>query len=140
MELRQLRFATTLAAELHFGRAAEREHITEPALSQQIRQLEQEFGVKLFDRSSRRVQLTQAGAVFIEHAQRVIAEAEETVLATREAGEGRSGIFESAFRRRPSLPASGRSCAPSDLASRKSRAQSPRGAMAGSSSTSGTIA
>ena len=89
MELRQLRFAITLAAELHFGRSAEREHITEPALSQQIRQLEQELGVKLFDRSSRHVQLTQAGAVFLEHAQRVIAEAEETVLATRQAGEGK---------------------------------------------------
>jgi DNA-binding transcriptional LysR family regulator len=92
MELRQLRFATTLAAELHFGHAAEREHITEPALSQQIRQLERELGVKLFDRSSRHVQL-QAGAVFIEHAQRVIAEAEETILATRQAGEGKVGYL-----------------------------------------------
>ena len=97
MELRQLRFATTPAAELHFGRAAQREHITEPALSQQIRQLERELGVKLFDRSSRRVQLTQAGAVFIEHAQRVIADAEDTVLATREAGEGKVGYLRIGF-------------------------------------------
>jgi DNA-binding transcriptional LysR family regulator len=97
MELRQLRFAITLAAELHFGRAAEREHITEPALSQQIRQLEQEIGARLFDRSSRRVDLTQAGAVFVEHAQRVLAQADETVIATRQAGEGKVGHLRIGF-------------------------------------------
>jgi DNA-binding transcriptional LysR family regulator len=97
MELRQLHFAVTLAAELHFGRAAEREHITEPALSQQIRHLEQDLGVRLFDRSSRRVQLTQAGVVFLEHAQRVIAAADETVVAVRQAGEGKLGHLRIGF-------------------------------------------
>jgi DNA-binding transcriptional LysR family regulator len=97
VEFRQLRFAITLAAELHFGRAAAREHITEPGLSQQIRQLEIELGVRLFERSSRRVQLTQAGAVFLEHAQRVIAEADETVLAVREAGAGKVGHLRIGF-------------------------------------------
>ncbi len=77
MELRQLRFFVTLAEELHFGRAAEREHITQPALSQQIEHLERDIGAKLLDRGNRRVRLTQPGAVFLEHAQRLLAAADD---------------------------------------------------------------
>jgi DNA-binding transcriptional LysR family regulator len=61
MELRQLRYFVTLARELHFGRAAAREHIVPSALSQQLQRLERELGEALLERTTHRVQLTAAG-------------------------------------------------------------------------------
>ncbi|TDD12529.1 LysR family transcriptional regulator [Nonomuraea deserti] len=72
MELRQLRYFVTLAEELHFGRAAAREHIVQSALSQQIQRLEREVGVRLLDRTTHHVDLTPAGAAFLIEARQIL--------------------------------------------------------------------
>ncbi len=74
MELRQLRYLVALAEELHFTRAAAREHIAQPALSQQIRRLEDEVGLPLVERTTRRVAMTDAGASLVARARRILAE------------------------------------------------------------------
>jgi DNA-binding transcriptional LysR family regulator len=76
MELRQLRYLVALADERHFTRAAEREHIAQPALSQQIRRLEREIGMPLVERTTRRVAMTGAGELLVARARRVLAEIE----------------------------------------------------------------
>ncbi len=97
MELRHLRAFTAVAEELHFGRAAHRLHLAQPALSQQVKQLEQDVGTVLLERTTRQVRLTPAGAVFLEHAHRILREAalaRESVLVTErgERGELRVGV------------------------------------------------
>lgn len=76
MELRQLRYALAVARHAHFTRAAAELSIAQPALSQQIASLENELGVRLFERTNRRVALTDAGRAFTERAQRVVSDAE----------------------------------------------------------------
>jgi LysR family transcriptional regulator, transcription activator of glutamate synthase operon len=77
MELRQLRYLVALADERHFTRAAAREQIAQPALSQQVRKLERELGVGLVDRTTRRVHLTEAGELLVAHARRMLAELDD---------------------------------------------------------------
>lgn len=77
-----------LAAEAHFGRAARRLNVTQPALSARLRRIEEELGVKLFDRDRGGVNLTPAGEQFVEGAERVITAAEETTQSTRNAHAG----------------------------------------------------
>ena len=76
MELRQLRYLVALADEQSFTRAAEREHIAQPALSQQIQKLEQEMGLPLVERTTRRVSITAAGNLLVARARRVLTELE----------------------------------------------------------------
>jgi LysR family transcriptional regulator, transcription activator of glutamate synthase operon len=76
MELRQLRYLVALAEEGSFTRAAEREHIAQPALSQQIQKLERELGLPLVERTTRRVSITDAGNLLVARARRVLTELE----------------------------------------------------------------
>jgi LysR family transcriptional regulator, transcription activator of glutamate synthase operon len=91
MELRQLRYLVALADEQHFTRAAAREHIAQPALSQQIRRLEQEVGLALVERTTRRVTVTAAGQLLVARARRILSEVDAAHAEMQELTGVRSG-------------------------------------------------
>ena len=101
MELRQLRYFITLAEELHFGRAAEREHIVQSALSQQVQRVERELGVRLLARSTHHVSLTASGVVFLVEARQILAHVDRAAEVARSAAGAaaplRVGIIDSSY-------------------------------------------
>ena len=97
MELRHLRYFVAVGEEQHFGRAAERLHVSQPALSRQIRDLEREVGILLFDRLPRGVRLSAAGKLFLADARRILQDVDEAkrraeCIALGKAGTLRIGI------------------------------------------------
>ncbi|MCF3933775.1 LysR family transcriptional regulator [Acuticoccus sp. M5D2P5] len=97
IETRLLRSFATVADELHFGAAARRLNIAQPALSRQIQQLEARLGVTLLDRTARRVSLTAAGRAFLARARRVLADLDEAAAEARRVAEGQEGAIRVGF-------------------------------------------
>jgi DNA-binding transcriptional LysR family regulator len=91
MELRLLKHFIAVAEELHFARAASRLHLTQPALSKQIQQLEEALGFPLFYRTKQRVELLDAGHVLLDEARRILRQAENAVESARRTHNGQSG-------------------------------------------------
>ncbi|AZE64632.1 transcriptional regulator, LysR family [Pseudomonas synxantha] len=97
MELRHLRYFIAVAEELHFGRAAQVLGISQPPLSQQIQALEQEVGARLFERTNRRVELSEAGRLFLQEARLVLAQVDKAADVARRAQSGELGELKIGF-------------------------------------------
>lgn len=97
MELKHLKSFLSVAEQLSFGRAARQLHLSQPALSGQIRRLEEDLGVRLFLRNRRTVELTEAGKVFLAEARSILEHADEAVNRARKAARGESGRLRIGF-------------------------------------------
>jgi DNA-binding transcriptional LysR family regulator len=97
MELRHLRYFVAVGEEQHYGRAAERLHLAQPALSRQIQDLEEEIGVKLFDRLARGVKISAAGASFLDDARRILQQVNEATMRAGRVARGQSGVLRVGF-------------------------------------------
>jgi DNA-binding transcriptional LysR family regulator len=97
VELRHLRYFVAVGEEEHFGRAAERLHVVQPALTRQVRQLEEEIGCALFERLKRGVRLTEAGRSFLEEARRLLSDLGHGVDRTRLVAQGKVGRLRVGF-------------------------------------------
>lgn len=94
MELRHLRYFVAVAEELHFGRAARKLFLSQPALSRQILELEKELGTELFLRTNREVRLTVAGVAFLRHGREILSHVERSKSEARSMGRGGLGCLE----------------------------------------------
>ena len=94
---RSVKAFITVAEELHFGRAAQRLHMSQPPLSQQIREFENIVGAPLFLRTTRSVQLTPAGKLMLERSRQLVADANEAVHAARQLASGETGSMTLGF-------------------------------------------
>jgi DNA-binding transcriptional LysR family regulator len=97
MELRHLRYFMAVGEEQHYGRAARRLRVAQPALSRQIQDLEEELGFKLFERLPRGVKLSGAGKLFLEDARRILQEVSEAAVRAGRVASGRSGTLRVGF-------------------------------------------
>jgi DNA-binding transcriptional LysR family regulator len=97
MELRQIRSFLSIAETLHFGRTAELIHLSQPALSLQIRALEEEVGVRLFERNRRKTTLTAAGLAFRDDAATAVSQLDQAVRRARLAANGKRGLLRIGF-------------------------------------------
>ncbi len=101
MEFQQLRYFVTLAEELHFGRAAAREHIVQSALSQRLQRLERELGVILLERTTHHVRLSAAGAAFLIEARQILAHVERAAVSAQRAARStpnlRVGVVDAGY-------------------------------------------
>src|SRR5271167_2412435 len=97
MELKQLRYFVAVAELEHFGKASEVLHVVQPALSRQVKQLEDEIGAELFERMPRGVRLTAAGKALLEQGRVLLSDADRMVLKTRLVGQGKSGYLRIGF-------------------------------------------
>src|SRR5699024_4126200 len=97
VELRHLRYFLAVAEEKHFGRAADRLHMAQPPLSSQIKQLETELGTLLLERTTRKVELTDAGALLMKRARQILADVEATKTDVGEIGRGAAGVLRVGF-------------------------------------------
>ncbi len=97
MELRHLRYFVSVGEEEHYGRAAERLHVAQPALSRQIQDLENEIGFRLFERLPRGVRLSAAGELFLTDARRILQEVEEAKLRAERVAKGMAGTLRIGF-------------------------------------------
>src|SRR5207253_10624288 len=93
MELRHLRYFIAAAEEQHFGRASDRLHVTRPAVSQIIADLEEELGTVLFERLAHRVRLTAAGRALLPQLQTIMNDLSEAFAMTKRVGEGKRGML-----------------------------------------------
>jgi DNA-binding transcriptional LysR family regulator len=96
-ELRQMRYVVEVAQHRNFSRAAERLHVAQQALSQQVKTVETQIGATLFTRTNRGVELTPAGVVFVQEARRAIAAAERVVTRTQAVAKGEAGSVKVAY-------------------------------------------
>ncbi|CAM3818817.1 LysR substrate-binding domain-containing protein [Bordetella sputigena] len=97
MDFRQLRYFVAVAEELSFSAAARRLHVSQPPLSMQVKSLEDELGATLLHRTKRRVELTEAGALFLEQARRALQHLERAGDVVRQALQGEAGEIRIAF-------------------------------------------
>src|SRR6202171_1928012 len=97
MELRHLRYFLAVGEEQHYGRAAQRLHVAQPALSRQIQYLERELGFKLFDRLPRGVKISPAGKLFLDDARRILRQLSDATARAGRVARGQSGTLRVGF-------------------------------------------